>query len=174
MANNNYILNLIGPDRPGIVEQVAQVIADHAGNWLESRLAHLGGQFAGIVRLEAPAERHAALQAELAQLAAHGLNVSLVADDQAAVPTSHRLVRLELVGADRPGIVQQISAALARHRCNVEDFRSHVISAPMCGDPLFQASALVEYPESVDLAAIRAELERIASDLMVEVTTEQG
>ncbi len=45
----DLVLTLIGPDRPGLVEAVAEPIAAHGGNWLESRMAHLAGQFAGIV-----------------------------------------------------------------------------------------------------------------------------
>jgi len=51
------VLTLIGPDRPGLVESVAARVAAHGGNWLESRMAHLAGQFAGILRVEVPAER---------------------------------------------------------------------------------------------------------------------
>ena len=44
---NSLVLTLIGPDRPGLVERVSDVVASHGGNWLESRMAHLAGQFAG-------------------------------------------------------------------------------------------------------------------------------
>ena len=52
----NLVLTLIGPDRPGLVEAVAQPIAANGGNWLESRMAHLGGKFAGILRVDVPAD----------------------------------------------------------------------------------------------------------------------
>ena len=39
----DLVLTLIGPDRPGLVEAVAEVVAAHGGNWLESRMAHLAG-----------------------------------------------------------------------------------------------------------------------------------
>ena len=50
----DLVLTLIGSDRPGLVEAVAEVIAGHGGNWLESRMAHLAGKFAGILRVEIP------------------------------------------------------------------------------------------------------------------------
>ena len=46
------VLTLIGPDRAGLVEAVAAVVADHGGNWLESRMSRLAGQFAGILEVE--------------------------------------------------------------------------------------------------------------------------
>ena len=47
----SLVLTVIGPDRPGLVEALSQSIASHDGNWLESRMAKLSGQFAGIVRV---------------------------------------------------------------------------------------------------------------------------
>ena len=47
----DLVLTLIGPDRPGLVEAVAEVVAAHGGNWLESRMARLAGKFAGILRI---------------------------------------------------------------------------------------------------------------------------
>ena len=42
----NLVLTVIGKDRPGIVELLSQIVAAHEGNWLESRMAHLAGEFA--------------------------------------------------------------------------------------------------------------------------------
>ena len=75
----DLVLTLIGPDRPGLVESVAEVIAGHGGNWLESRMAHLTGKFAGILRVEIPTDRVAALTAALAALQERGLRV--IADE---------------------------------------------------------------------------------------------
>ena len=61
----DLVLTLIGPDRPGLVEAVAEVIAGHGGNWLESRMAHLAGQFAGILRVEVPGAQVAPLSVAL-------------------------------------------------------------------------------------------------------------
>src|SRR6187455_3077209 len=71
----NLVLTLLGPDRPGLVELVASVIAAHGGNWLESRMSHLAGKFAGILRAELPPDRLEAALAALAALEARGLKV---------------------------------------------------------------------------------------------------
>ena len=51
------VMTIIGPDRTGLVESVARVVAEHGGNWLESRMCRLGGEFAGILRIELPVEK---------------------------------------------------------------------------------------------------------------------
>src|SRR5271166_5097251 len=100
------VLTVIGSDRPGLVELLSRIIAGHGGNWLESRMSRLGGQFAGIIRVEIPAAAEEALGRDLAGLAAQGLAV--VARPGGAEPAVSRLAVLEVVGLDRPGIVRDI------------------------------------------------------------------
>lgn len=163
------VMTLMGADRPGLVEQVAALVAQHGGNWLESRMAHLGGQFAGILRVSVPAERQAALETALRQLGQAGLQVVFHAEPaEAARPAAGRWMRLELVGQDRPGIVREISRVLAAHGVNVEELETGCESAPMSGEVLFRAQAQLSVPAACDLDALRAALEKIAADLIVD------
>src|SRR5688572_4472399 len=127
---NDLILTIAGQDRPGLVERVAAVVASHGGNWLESRLIQLGGYFAGVVRVDVPAAAHETLSRDLSDLAQVGLTVTAVPASGTAV-TPGRGVRVNVTGLDHPGIVSQISAAVARAGLNVEEFASEVTSAPM-------------------------------------------
>ncbi len=57
----SIVLTLVGPDRPGLVEAVSDIVVRHGGNWLESRMAQLAGQFAGVLRIDIPNEQVYAL-----------------------------------------------------------------------------------------------------------------
>ncbi len=162
------VLTVIGRDRPGLVERLATLVADHGGNWLESRMSRLGGEFAGILRLTLPDEREEPLRRALLALGPSGLTI-LIKRDDTPPPVALRLVMLELVGQDRPGIVRQITAALAARHANVEELTTECVSAPMSGEPLFKASARLALPPGCELAQIREDLERIASDLLVDI-----
>ena len=166
------VLTLIGRDQPGLVRAVASAIAGHDGNWLESRMCRLGGEFAGIVRLEIDVARVEALAAALRELA--GLRVDVTKEDGGAGETSavRRLASLDLVGSDRPGILREVSAVLATHGLNVEDLTSERTEAPMGGGKIFQMRAVASVPEAVDLRAVQADLEKLAADLMVELKLE--
>jgi glycine cleavage system regulatory protein len=165
---SQLVLTLIGKDRPGLVEALATTVAGHGGNWLESRMCHLGGEFAGLLQVELPADREAALTAALSQLDTHGLQVVVRPNRQPLSPATAGAM-LEIVGQDRPGIVKQISQALAEHRINVEDLHTERTCAPMSGEMLFRARIGVMAPPDCDLAAVRQTLEKIAADLMVEI-----
>src|SRR5215831_9654823 len=95
------VMTVIGTDRPGLVDKVAAVVAEHEGNWLESRMSRLGGQFAGILRVELPEENLQAAVAALEALAAQGLTVVIHADQLQPASQAERLARLEVVGQDR-------------------------------------------------------------------------
>jgi glycine cleavage system regulatory protein len=75
------VMTIIGPDRTGLVESVARVVADHGGNWLESRMSRLGGEFAGILRIELPVEKRQMLLDALQALQGRGLTVVVRPDE---------------------------------------------------------------------------------------------
>jgi glycine cleavage system regulatory protein len=163
-------MTIIGQDRPGLVDSVAGLVAAHGGNWLESRMSRLGGQFAGILRVEVPGQNEPALVADLKKLDSRGLTVVVHPDQhQPASPLARQSV-LEIVGQDRPGIVREISHALASFGVNVEELQTECSSAAMSGETLFKARARLSIPASCNTAEIRQKLERIAADLIVEIS----
>src|SRR5436189_3912325 len=80
----SLVMTVIGQDRPGLVESVADLVASHGGNWLESRMSRLGGQFAGILRVEVQADKEQGLVSELKALSARGLSVVVHSDQRKA------------------------------------------------------------------------------------------
>jgi glycine cleavage system regulatory protein len=169
------VMTVIGADRPGLVQMVAARVADHGGNWLESRMCRLGGQFAGILRVEVAREGRDDLVNALRTLEVDGLRVIIHAEGGAAAAhakaaeSGGSLVTVELVGNDRPGILRSVSTVFATHGVNVEELASERVNAPMDGGVLFQARATVFVPKEVKLSAVRADLEKIAADLMVDL-----
>ncbi len=166
----SLVMTVIGEDRTGLVEAVASLVTDHGGNWLESRMCRLGGEFAGLLRIQIPAEKAQALIQALNGLQAQGLTVIVHPDQAAPSLGQEKLVSLELVGQDRPGIVRQISAVLTSRGVNVEELETERTSAPMSGESLFRAVARLRLPDICVAAELRKELEKVAGDLMVDIS----
>jgi len=164
----DLVLTLIGPDHPGIVDSVSEVVAANGGNWLDSRMAHLAGKFAGVLCVEVAEENAAALEEALGRLGVSGLTVVVERSAPADAPRQHAM-EIELLGVDRPGLVHEISALLAAHGLNIEDLATDRPAAAHSGDRMFHAHIGVVIPETVDLTAVRQGLERLAGDLMVEI-----
>jgi glycine cleavage system regulatory protein len=164
----DLVLTLIGPDHPGTVDAVSEVVAAHGGNWLESRMVHLAGKFAGVLCVEVADEQAAQLEEALGRLAASGLKVIVERSAPVETPGQHAM-EIELLGLDRPGLVHEVSALLAAHRINVEELATDRPAAAHSGDLMFHAHIRVVIPETADVTAVRNGLERLAGDLMVEM-----
>ena len=167
---SSLVLTVIGTDQPGLVEALSQTVAAHGGSWEASRMARLAGQFAGILEVRVPRDASAALVGALQALESRGLRVVVEdAGEAASEPGAYRVLRLELVGQDRPGIIRDVSTALAAVSVNVVELSTGCTSAPMSGEMLFNASALLHHPEAGSVDELRETLEKIAADLMVDI-----
>lgn len=169
----SLVLTAIGDDRPGLVESLSQAVADHGGSWQESYMAHLAGKFAGILRAEVPTDRAASLEAALRQLASTGLQVVVEASRHQAAGEARSLL-LELIGLDHPGIVRDISHALASRGINVDELTTELTNAPMSGEPLFKARVQLRLPADASIDDLRDTLEALANDLMVDITLDDS
>jgi glycine cleavage system regulatory protein len=162
------VLTVLGDDRPGLVSAISGAVNARGGNWQHSQLSQLAGKFAGIVVVTAPDAEAEAIMAELRTLEDQGLHVLVERTDE---PEEDDFVRfdLELVGADRPGIIAEISALLASRRVSIEDLVTEIVDAPMAGGRLFEARAVLVAPESASAQGLREALESLADRLMVDV-----
>ncbi|RKT79442.1 glycine cleavage system regulatory protein [Terracoccus luteus] len=184
------VLTVIGDDRAGLVSALASVVTDHGGNWEQSQLAELAGKFAGIVVVGVPAERQADLTEALRGLDGM-LDVSVHAgeepdasdgtggsgasegDDGAATVEAEggepQRLTVDLLGNDRPGIVREVSSVLSEHHLSIESMTTGTREAPMAGGLLFEAHVVAVVPASSDTGALRDDLERLASELLVDI-----
>src|SRR5688572_18186015 len=168
------VLTLIGVDRPGLVKAISNAAAKHGANWEASRMARLGGKFAGLLLVTLEPARAEALRRELEALSDHGLRVVVEESAQVEPRQAWQTAKLELVGTDRVGITQQVAQTLAELGINVDELSTECTSAPMSGGELFKLTATLACPPSVSLERLRAELERVENDLMVDISVDSA
>jgi glycine cleavage system regulatory protein len=150
----NLVLTFVGRDRPGIVNAISGKVAAAGGAWLESRLARLAGEFAGIVLVSVPETNIATLDLGLRDLEAKGLRVTLERSEGVPIPRPEKTYRLDMIG--------------------IEDFTSGVESAPFSGQEMFRASAVLHAPEGLEPEALQKTLERLAGEILVDLTFGAG
>ena len=165
---NHLVLPVLAADKAGQVERIAQCVADHNGNWLESRMARMAGQFAGILRVAVPAESYDDLVEALKDLADKGIRV-LIAESGIEQSCTWKPVALQLMSNDRPGIVRDITRVLAEMGVNLESFTTDVRPAPMSSEPLFVADASLAVPLTLPLDDLQTRLEALADEMMVDL-----
>lgn len=171
--NTQLVLTVLSDDRPGVVEQLAQTISQHHGNWLESRMAQLAGKFAGILQVAVAQEHQDQLQAALNDL--NGKGFKIVVDNAVNITKpEYREFSFSVVGNDRPGIVREIAQAFAVRHINMGELETACSSMPWSGEPLFEATGVIEVPKAVDMNELYDYLDKIADDLAVDIRLESS
>lgn len=123
---NWFMLTLVGADRPAIVAQLTTALFEGGCNLGEATMARLGGNFSIMLMVQydgsaknlealiAPVATTLKLHVHVDQIDAH-LHRHLIPD-----------VRVTVYGADRAGIVAQVTAALNGVGFNILDLQSDV------------------------------------------------
>ncbi len=176
----DIVLTVIGDDRPGLVDALARAVTGAGGSWTRSHMSRLGGKFAGIAVVSIDAAHAEDLDRQLDPIRESGLlqivSSSLAVGDrpeaEVAVSEDERFVTLQLVGADRPGIVSEIAGVLAANGVGIVELESATSNAPMSGELLFEASLLLSAPPSIAIDALQSALEALANELMVDIEFE--
>jgi glycine cleavage system transcriptional repressor len=162
-------ITAVGADRPGIVAAVSKVLVDHGCNIEDSAMTILGGQFAMMLVVAAPAGTEPSdLDAALVEATgSFGLVVTVrpISVAGASAVGAPARFTLSVHGADRPGIVHGISSVLAGAGVNIVDLSTRVIGAP--NEPVYVMVLEVELPDSLADEDLRAQLDTVAAELGV-------
>jgi glycine cleavage system transcriptional repressor len=156
-------ITVIGADRPGIVADVAEVLAGLGANLTDSTMTRLRGHFAMTLVCAGPSA--AQVEAGLAPLAADGrllATVRAVGPDIPA-PSGGEPYVCSVHGADRLGIVAAVTRVLADAGGNVTDLTTRLSGT------LYVLVAEVDLPPGSAPAAT-ARLAEVAERLGVEVS----
>lgn len=124
--SNWYMLNLIGNDQPGIVAQVTDALYKGGCHLGETSMMRLGGNFTMMmmVNLEGSADD----LARIVKPVTDKLNLHVHIDSIEGRLHQHiePNVRVTVFGADRAGIVAQVTGVLSESGMNILDLESDV------------------------------------------------
>jgi glycine cleavage system regulatory protein len=162
------VLSVVGSDRPGLTKALAGAVLSANGNWLESHLSRLGGLYVGSVLVEVAADKVEALRAAVAAVDAQGLEVRVAPALESAGAAGETL-EFSLVGQDRPGIVNLVTAAVSKLGVNIEALDTWLGAEAHSGAPLFHMAAELRLPPGLSAGEVQAALEAISGEIMVDV-----
>jgi glycine cleavage system transcriptional repressor len=174
---SGLVISAVGPDRPGIVDALSEALSRVRANIADSRMVNLAGQFALIVRVEAPAERTDDVERTVrATLQAQGLDVvvgraaaarGVPADRHGRVP-----YRVRTYAMDQIGLVHRITHLLHGFDANVEELETRLEHGAHSGAPLFNMDLVVTLPATAVLRQVREALETLCDELNCDVRIE--
>jgi len=161
------VLSVAGSDRPGLTKALAAAVLSAGGNWLESHLSRLGGLYVGSVLVELDQMKVEALRSAVSAVDAAGLEVRIAPAVESAA--AGETLEFSLVGQDRPGIVNQVTAAVSQLGANIETFKTWLSPEAHSGGSLFHMAAHLRLPEGLKASAVQDALEAISGEIMVDV-----
>ena len=165
MATGFVVLTAVGPDRVGIVDDVAAAVSREGCNIEESKMAVLGGEFALIMLVSGPAASVQSMTASLPSLGEKlGLRVACTPTHEPRAGERGRPYLLKAVSLDTPGIVHSVTAVLRSHGINIEDLETETAAAPWTGAPMFRLTAHLVVGPSVSVGALKDELARLQQE----------
>ncbi|MDV2858182.1 MULTISPECIES: glycine cleavage system protein R [Oceanimonas] len=159
------VATLIGPDKTGLVRQLAALVRRHHGSWQSSAMSELAGYFAGIVEIQVPAEHSEAL--EQALLSLPDFQVQLV-EGKGPAPHGQRL-KLTVTANDRVGIIDEVTDIINSLNISVKTLKTDSHPAAITGIALFEAQSTLTLPHGQTLEDLQTRLEALSDDLVVDI-----
>lgn len=175
-ASTALVVTVVGPDRPGIVNALAERAERHGANWCASRMSRLAGEFAGMVHFELPPANADALADALQALQTQGLKVVVAHSARSASGTpagGPRSMALALVGEDRAGIVARLTRTLAERGVSIESLHTELLRTGAQGRQTFKVGAQLLVPPTLDVDGLRAELGALGQALMLDIALDE-
>jgi glycine cleavage system regulatory protein len=164
------VLSVVGSDRPGLTQALANAVLSAGGNWLQSHLSRLGGLYVGSVLVDLAGGDSEALALAVREVDAQGLEVRIAPANEDPGGEAGDIVRFSLVAQDRPGIVHQVTRVLSGLGANIEDFDTRLSVEPHSGGSLFHMDAQLRLPGGLTVGQVQEALEGMSAEIMVDIT----
>jgi len=164
------VLSAIGPDHPGLVDEVTRFVAGCGGNLEDSRMVNLRGQFAMMMLVAGSAEVVRRLEDGLPQLKERtGVHAEVQAASSGQPPAAAALpYKLSTWAMDHPGLMQSVAHLLGGLGINIESAETSLRPAPYTSAPLFEMELVLAVPQSTPPAGLREALTRLCDELNVD------
>jgi len=157
-ANENYLLiNAFAPPAHSPLVAITRRINDCGCTLAEARLAAIGSEISVLALAMGPWDAIAKLESSLARIERDEASIRLLHFRTDAKPVQTNLLpyMVEVVTADKPGILLQIAEFFRQHEISVEQLQSSRYRAMHTGAEMFSAQITVGIPASTHIAALR-------------------
>tara|TARA_B100000945_G_C20418718_1_gene616572 strand:+ start:1558 stop:2073 length:516 start_codon:yes stop_codon:yes gene_type:complete len=166
----HLLITAFGPDRPGIISELSNLISLHGGNVEESRMTNLGNEFAILLLAKIQNNQLNSLKNHFKEF--KGLSIH-TKSTISSMPIDGLEYVIYLVGADHEGIIAGLAKYLSHNSINIYEMVTNTTHAPSTGTILFNMKANITLPQNINLNKIKSELKHIASDLSVDIKIEK-
>ena len=163
------VLSAVGPDRPGLVDELTHSIGECGCQIGDSRMTVLGGEFALITLVSGNWNGVAKLENLVPRLE-ENLGLTIIARRTKGRVDAGKVIpyAVEVVAIDRPGIVSDVANFFSRRGINIEDVYTTTYPAPHTATRMFSLHMTVGLPGELSIASVRGEFMDFCDDLNLD------
>jgi glycine cleavage system transcriptional repressor len=166
------VISAIGPDRTGVVQDIAEVILNCDGNIEESRMTTLGSDFAMLLLVSGNWHTLNRLEKGLEKLEESGLTFTIRKTGERQIKEDRMPYAVDVVSLDHQGIVYNLANFFASHNIEIADVATRSYAAAHTGAPMFAVQMSVNVPSSIHIAQLREEFLELSDRLNLDAILE--
>lgn len=169
--SKKLVITALGADRPGIVNELSDVLYSNNLNIEDSRMSILGGEFAILLLVSGTAEAIDAFVGSSPSIE-DSLKMKLTIKVTEARAESQQLVPydVDVVAIDNPGIVHNLAGFFSSRQINIVDLETDRYAAPHTGTPMFSLHMTIGVPTDTSIASLRDEFMITCDELNLDAT----
>ncbi len=172
-SENQLVISAIGSDRPGIVNELSQLIVQNNGNIDDSRMTVLGGEFAIILLISAPADDLTKIE-QILKGQEEKLKLSIISKYTQPGSELEKQIPyvVEVLAMDNPGIVYKLADFLSSRNINIQSMQTDRYPAPHTGTPMFAIEMIITIPQSIIINELRDDFLDLCEDMNLDASIE--
>ncbi len=177
-SSNQLVISAIGSDRPGIVNELSQLIVQNNGNIDDSRMTVLGGEFAIILLISATNSELINIEQIINQQASSlALNITTKQTNNRALAENTSIEKkipyiVEVLAIDNPGIVYKLADFFSSRDINIQSLQTDRYSAPHTGTQMFAIEMVIAVPQTVIINDLRDDFLDLCEDMNLDASIE--
>jgi glycine cleavage system transcriptional repressor len=168
----HFALTIIGRDRPGIVSQVTEILFQGGFNIADSSCSILGGQFSMILIISNPEVSTKEQFSDTFQpLEKQNLSVyirTLKPGGEIRPELEGELCMISVYGADKPGIVYQVTKELGDRNINITDLNTKLVGDKQKPAYVMMLEAML--PEGSEIEDLENWMQQLKQQLQVDIS----
>jgi len=175
---NQLVISAIGSDRPGIVNELSQLIVQNNGNIDDSRMTVLGGEFAIILLISATGNELNSIEQILKQQAS-SLELSIITKRTSnkvlseKTPDAKKVPYIvEVLAMDNPGIVYKLADFFSSREINIQSLQTDRYPAPHTGTQMFAIEMIIAVPQTIIINDLREDFLDLCDDMNLDASIE--
>jgi len=154
--STQLVISALGGDRPGIVDELSNIVYQHGLNIEDSRMTILGNEFAILLLISGDQQAIEKLQAKTADLEdALQMRLLIKTTSKSAPLTNTLPYKVEVHALDHPGIVRSVASFFSSRNINIVNLQTRSYAAPHTGSQMFSLHLTIGIPADTNIAKLR-------------------